>query len=128
MAAQSYNNTRVHSVCGAQWQKLHQELKVVSYWTGTVFSLLFALVTALVPGTVYPAGDQPPHIVLVMSDDQGWGETGYYTHPVLSTPNLDAMAAAGLRPRQSSAAQAKGDPDDQRHRTDERQTPLGRGP
>ena len=38
-----------------------------------------------------------PHIVLVMADDMGWGETGYYHHPVLKTPHLDAMAAAGLR-------------------------------
>ena len=32
-----------------------------------------------------------------MADDQGWGQTGYYGHPLLETPNLDAMAAAGLR-------------------------------
>ncbi len=38
-----------------------------------------------------------PHIVLVMADDQGWAQTGYYNHPILKTPNLDAMAAAGLR-------------------------------
>lgn len=38
-----------------------------------------------------------PHIVLVMTDDQGWGQTGYRQHPVLKTPHLDAMAAAGLR-------------------------------
>jgi arylsulfatase A-like enzyme len=38
-----------------------------------------------------------PNIVLVMADDQGWGQTGYYHHPVLKTPNLDAMAEAGLR-------------------------------
>ena len=38
-----------------------------------------------------------PHIVLVMADDMGWGQTGYYNHPVLKTPHLDAMAANGLR-------------------------------
>lgn len=32
-----------------------------------------------------------------MSDDQGWGDTGYNGHPVLRTPHLDAMASAGLR-------------------------------
>lgn len=41
--------------------------------------------------------DTPPNIILVMADDQGWGQTGYYNHPVLRTPNLDAMAANGLR-------------------------------
>jgi arylsulfatase A-like enzyme len=38
-----------------------------------------------------------PNIVLVMADDMGWGQTGYYDHPVLKTPNLDAMAKNGLR-------------------------------
>ncbi|MBL9213780.1 MAG: sulfatase-like hydrolase/transferase, partial [Opitutaceae bacterium] len=38
-----------------------------------------------------------PHIVLVMADDMGWAQTSYYGHPVLKTPHLDAMAAAGLR-------------------------------
>ena len=38
-----------------------------------------------------------PNIILCMTDDQGWYETGYNGHPELKTPNLDAMAAAGLR-------------------------------
>lgn len=38
-----------------------------------------------------------PNIVLVMADDQGWGQTGYYNHPILKTPHLNAMAANGLR-------------------------------
>ncbi len=37
------------------------------------------------------------NFVLVMADDQGWGQTGYYNHPILKTPNLDKMAANGLR-------------------------------
>ena len=38
-----------------------------------------------------------PNIILIMTDDQGWAQTGYYDHPVLKTPNLDAMAENGLR-------------------------------
>lgn len=38
-----------------------------------------------------------PHVILVMADDMGWGQTGYRNHPVLKTPHLDAMAANGLR-------------------------------
>ena len=38
-----------------------------------------------------------PNIILVMTDDQGWGQTGYYNHPLLKTPNLDLMAKNGLR-------------------------------
>ncbi len=40
---------------------------------------------------------QRPNVILMMSDDQGWGDAGYQGHPVLKTPNLDAMAAAGVR-------------------------------
>ena len=37
------------------------------------------------------------NVVLVMADDMGWGQTSYYDHQVLNTPNLDSMAASGLR-------------------------------
>ena len=53
------------------------------------------LVGGLVGGSCQ-AGERP-NVVLVMADDQGWGQTGYYKHPILKTPNLDAMAANGLR-------------------------------
>jgi arylsulfatase A-like enzyme len=43
------------------------------------------------------ASPDRPHIVFVMADDMGWGQTGYRGHPRLKTPELDAMAAAGLR-------------------------------
>jgi arylsulfatase A-like enzyme len=37
-----------------------------------------------------------PHIVLVMADDQGWGDTGYTGHPFVQTPALDVMATEGF--------------------------------
>jgi arylsulfatase A-like enzyme len=37
-----------------------------------------------------------PNIILVMADDQGWGDTGYNGHPFVQTPALDAMAADGF--------------------------------
>ncbi|MCP5113850.1 MAG: sulfatase-like hydrolase/transferase [bacterium] len=43
------------------------------------------------------AAASQPNIILVMADDMGWGQTGYYDHPILKTPNLDSMAAHGLR-------------------------------
>jgi arylsulfatase A-like enzyme len=38
-----------------------------------------------------------PNIILMMSDDHGWEETGYNGHPHVQTPVLDEMAATGLR-------------------------------
>lgn len=43
------------------------------------------------------AATQRPHIVLVMADDQGWGDMAYNGHPVLKTPHFDKAAASGLR-------------------------------
>lgn len=40
---------------------------------------------------------QKPNIILIMTDDQGWGQMGYYNHPILKTPNLDEMARNGIR-------------------------------
>lgn len=58
----------------------------------TCFVLLVTLC-----GPVLAAEPKLPHIVFVMADDMGWGQTGYRGHPVLKTPNLDEMAANGLR-------------------------------
>jgi arylsulfatase A-like enzyme len=38
-----------------------------------------------------------PNFVLCMTDDQGWGDVSYNGLTACKTPNLDAMAAAGLR-------------------------------
>ena len=38
-----------------------------------------------------------PNIILVMSDDQGWGDVGYNGNPVVKTPHLNAMAEECLR-------------------------------
>ena len=43
-----------------------------------------------------PDSVSPPNVILVMSDDQGWGDTGYNGHPHLKTPHLDRLAADGL--------------------------------
>jgi arylsulfatase A-like enzyme len=57
--------------------------------------IFFAFVLAC-PAFAADSTDRP-NVVLIMADDQGWGDTGYNGHPELKTPNLDALAAEGLR-------------------------------
>ncbi len=54
------------------------------------------LLSALGAGCRRPSADAP-NIVLCVADDQGWGDMAYNGHPVLRTPNFDAMAAEALR-------------------------------
>ena len=40
-----------------------------------------------------PASERP-NVLIILSDDQGWGDIGY-NNPAVYTPNLDKLAAAG---------------------------------
>ena len=61
--------------------------------TSTIASLVFLAGIMM----FMPLKADKPNVILVMSDDQGWMQTGYYGHPVARTPNLDDMANSGLR-------------------------------
>ena len=59
--------------------------------------LRILIASLLVTASTRADTPRPDHIVLVMADDMGYGQTGYYGHPLLKTPHLDAMAENGLR-------------------------------
>ncbi len=39
----------------------------------------------------------PPNIVLIMVDDQGWGDLSINGNPIVNTPNIDKLAKEGLQ-------------------------------
>lgn len=56
---------------------------------------VFAALAFVIPA--FGADHARPNVILVMADDMGWTQTGYYGHPLLNTPHLDEMARNGLR-------------------------------
>jgi arylsulfatase A-like enzyme len=44
-----------------------------------------------------PAVDRPPNLLVIMTDDQGYWDLGSTGNPHIDTPNLDALASAGVR-------------------------------
>ena len=57
---------------------------------GTGKALLFAILISL--STAGFAFAEPPNVILIMSDDQGYGDLGVHGNPIVRTPNMDAMA------------------------------------
>lgn len=52
-------------------------------------------------GCATPTGEStppaPPNVVFIMADDLGWGELGCYGQEKIRTPNVDRLAAGGMR-------------------------------
>lgn len=75
-------------------------LGLPSIWRGT---LNLALALLLFPGALL-AADQPPNVVVIFCDDLGYGDLGCFGHPTIQTPQLDRMAAEGMKFTQFYAA------------------------
>ena len=60
--------------------------------------VLVAAVIVIAMGSCVVAGDtDKPNVVIILADDLGYGELGCQGNPQIPTPNIDAIAAAGIR-------------------------------
>ncbi|MFK8114753.1 MAG: arylsulfatase [Rubripirellula sp.] len=55
------------------------------------------LAIAISPFCVNAATPERPNIVFVLADDMGWGQPGFHGGKAELTPNMDALAAEGMR-------------------------------
>ena len=53
-----------------------------------------ALIAALIPGKTWAA---PPHVLLIVTDDQGWMDLHCQGNQRLHTPRIDGLAQQGIR-------------------------------
>lgn len=61
-------------------------------------SLLLTMIALIVPAIAQAADAPPrPNIVLILADDLGYGHLGCYGQEKIRTPNIDRLAAEGIR-------------------------------
>ena len=63
-------------------------LKKVSISMSVILSSVFSLQAAKA---------DKPNVIMIMSDDQGWGDVGFNDNDAIITPNLDKMAQGGVK-------------------------------
>ena len=59
--------------------------------------LITLTLAALVTGCLGDAPETPPNVVVILIDDLGWVDTGVYGSVFYETPNIDRLAAEGMR-------------------------------
>jgi arylsulfatase A-like enzyme len=77
-------------------QTRRQFLKTIGYAAASTGAL------SILPGfdginQITAAQRQHPNVVLVMTDDQGYGDLGCHGNPVIQTPNLDRLYTQSIR-------------------------------
>src|SRR5262245_58313195 len=65
-----------------------------------------ALLTLLLCAVPAVAQLTPPNVVLIVADDLGWAELGCYGQKHIKTPNIDKLAAGGMKFTQFYSGQA----------------------
>src|SRR6266702_8458409 len=63
----------------------------------SAFARLFAVIVLALSSGLSALAAAKPNVIIILSDDQGYGDFSIHGNPVLKTPNLDALARQSIR-------------------------------
>jgi arylsulfatase A len=72
-------------------------MRRIAIMLGTVFAGALVLRAMMAADVGAQTAGRPPNFIIILADDQGYGDLGSYGHPTIRTPNIDRMAAEGQR-------------------------------
>jgi uncharacterized sulfatase len=78
--------------CSSQFSRLATVCKVL--WLLQIAASVSGFAGLLFNGSSF--GQTPPNVVLIVSDDQAYGDYSFMGHPHIKTPNIDRLAVESL--------------------------------
>ncbi|HWV55826.1 MAG TPA: arylsulfatase, partial [Longimicrobiales bacterium] len=77
---------------------LRRSARSAGHWRpGAAIAVALAMLAGCVTPAVARQASPPPNVIFILADDLGYGDLGAFGQTLIRTPNLDRLAAEGMR-------------------------------